>query len=111
MGTVSIGIIIYIYNIYIYGDTTDHSVNVVYNSYYTKKTVHTTQLKFNETWLIHVLTKRTQEVEIAEKQIDSTRLDRQKACREKRKFSKTEDQRVERLAQKRTCQRQRLSGF
>ena len=39
-----------------------------------KKKVHPsdpTQLKFNETWLIHVLTKKTQEIEIAEKQIDS----------------------------------------
>ena len=55
---------------------TDHSVYVVYNSYYTiQKKVHTTQLKFNETWLIHVLTKKTQQIEIAEKQIDSKQRD------------------------------------
>ena len=46
---------------------------VLYNT--KKKKVHTTQLKFNETWLIHVLTKKTKEIEIAEKQIDSKQRD------------------------------------
>ena len=47
---------------------------VLYNTK-KKKEVHTTQLKFNETWLIYVLTKKTQEIEIAEKQIDSKQRD------------------------------------
>ena len=55
---------VYIY-IYIYGNTTHHSVNSAYNSYYTKRNFSYHSF---ETWPTHVLTKNVYET--PEKQID-----------------------------------------